>query len=138
MTKDDVLDRASWRWLKDRVVTLERELEARDARIRELERQVTNLTSTVEAWNHAEIIKCGCKYNKVWGGMKWEHWLSPCKEHREREQQLKAAQERLAEVVGELEKVHAWMNDDHRCSCPRGGRGCDLARLIQDTKKEQP
>lgn len=96
MTKDDVLDRASWRWLKDRVVTLERELEARDERIRELERQVTNLTSTVEAWNHAEIIKCGCKYNKVWGGMKWEHWLSPCKEHREREQQLKAAQERLA------------------------------------------
>lgn len=102
MTKDDVLDRASWRWLKDRVVTLERELEARDERIRELERQVTNLTSTVEAWNHAEIIKCGCKYNKVWGGMKWEHWLSPCKEHREREQQLKSAQERLAEADGLL------------------------------------
>lgn len=105
MTKDDVLDRASWRWLKDRVVTLEREREARDERIRELERQVTNLTSTVEAWNHAEIIKCGCKYNKVWGGMKWEHWLSPCKEHREREQQLKAAQERLAEAEGLLRDV---------------------------------
>lgn len=48
----------------------------------ELEGRIANLTSTVEAWNHAEIMKCGCKYNKVWGGMKWEHWLVPCKEHR--------------------------------------------------------
>lgn len=49
--------------------------------VAKLEGQITNLRSTIEAWNNAEIMKCGCKYNKVWGGTKWEHWLVYCKEH---------------------------------------------------------
>lgn len=54
-----------------------------------LEDKLTNALSTIAAWDHAAIMKCGCKYSRVWGGTKWEHWLVPCPGHT---QQLKGKQ----------------------------------------------
>jgi hypothetical protein len=56
--------------------------ERRDkARIAELEAQVTNQISTIEGLKHMDAMTCGCKYNKVWMGTKWEYYFIGCKEH---------------------------------------------------------
>lgn len=70
----------------------ERQLAERDRRIGDLE-------STIGAWGHAEIIKCGCRYNRVWGGMKWEHWLVMCAEHRSELAASQAAYANLRDAV---------------------------------------
>ncbi len=69
------------------------ELRAAQERIAELEKEVINQRYTIEALQNPEAITCGCKYQRVWGGTKWTHWLVRCKEHRQEAQKLREALE---------------------------------------------
>jgi uncharacterized coiled-coil protein SlyX len=67
-----------------------------EKRIAELEAQVTNQISTIEGLKHMDAMTCGCKYNKVWMGTKWEHYFVGCKEH---------GKDKIAELEAELAHV---------------------------------
>lgn len=59
-----------------------------------------------------DIVECGCHYGKIWGGMKWQHWITWCKTHNPNGiLQRLALAERLA---GYLDAHHRHSNWD----CP--------------------
>jgi hypothetical protein len=83
------------------LVTSERE--SAEKRIAELEAQVTNQISTIEGLKNLDAMTCGCKYNKVWMGTKWEHYFVGCKEHgKAKIAELEAELTRECEAVLEL------------------------------------
>lgn len=72
--------------------------------VKELQIELANARSTIEAWNNPDIMKCGCKYNKVWGGTKWQHWFVPCKQHRAELNEAQYLRDRIEELAAELAK----------------------------------
>jgi hypothetical protein len=94
-------------------------------RIAELEAQVTNQISTIEGLKNMDAMTCGCKYNKVWMGTKWEHYFVGCKEHgkgkiAELEAELAKARETardlLEALIGLVDQITACENDSRYIS----------------------